>query len=152
MSEYKKKRHADKKKANFKTLGKNGATADKRDGQTAYLTAENLGVKVTVLANTGSDYSAIPRTAVVDARKRGFPLKVEVFPELIMLKWISGAQGQAEVQRKRDSHVSGDHHYAVRASVYAWSATDHYRRRYGPSVYRKAGLRRDGFCWHKKLA
>jgi hypothetical protein len=28
-------------------LGNNGATADNRDGQTAYLTAENLGVKVT---------------------------------------------------------------------------------------------------------
>jgi hypothetical protein len=37
------------------------------------------------LADTGSDYSAIPRSAVEDARKRGFPLKVEVLPELIML-------------------------------------------------------------------
>jgi hypothetical protein len=64
LSEYKKKRDADKKKANFKTLDNNGATADNRDGQTAYLTAENLGVKVTVLADTGSDYSAIPRSAV----------------------------------------------------------------------------------------
>jgi hypothetical protein len=45
----------------------------------------NLGVKVTVLADTGSDYSAIPRSAVEDARKRGFPLKVEVLPEPIML-------------------------------------------------------------------
>jgi hypothetical protein len=59
--------------------------ADIRDGQTAYLTAENLGVKVTVLADTGSDYSAIPQSAVEDARKRGFPLKVEVLPEPIML-------------------------------------------------------------------
>jgi hypothetical protein len=66
-------------------LGKNGATADSRDGQTAYLTAENLGVKVTVLADTGSDYSDIPRSAVKDERKRGFPLKVEVLPEPIML-------------------------------------------------------------------
>jgi hypothetical protein len=66
-------------------LGKNGATSDNRDGQTACLTAENFGVKVTVLAATGSDYSAISRSAVEDARKRGFPLKVEVLPEPIML-------------------------------------------------------------------
>jgi hypothetical protein len=66
-------------------LGNNGATSEKRDGQTAYLTAENLGVKVTVLADTCSDYSAIPHSAVEDARKRGFPLKVEVLPEPIML-------------------------------------------------------------------
>jgi hypothetical protein len=85
LSEYKKKRYADKKKANFKTLGNNGATSENRDGQTAYLTAENLGVKVTVLADTGSDYSAIPRSAVEDARKRGFSLKVQVLPEPIML-------------------------------------------------------------------
>jgi hypothetical protein len=39
LSEYKKKRDADKKKANFKTLGNNGATSKNRDGQTAYLTA-----------------------------------------------------------------------------------------------------------------
>jgi hypothetical protein len=50
FSEYKKKRDADKKKANFKTFGNNRATDDNRDGQTAYLTAENLRVKVTVLA------------------------------------------------------------------------------------------------------
>jgi hypothetical protein len=85
MSEYKKKRDADKKKANFKTFGNNGATSENRDGQTAYLTAENLGVKVTVLADTGSDYSAISRSAVEDARRRGFPFKVEVLPEPIML-------------------------------------------------------------------
>jgi hypothetical protein len=47
LSEYKKKRDADKKKENFKTLVNNRATSDNRDGQTAYLTAENLGVKVT---------------------------------------------------------------------------------------------------------
>jgi hypothetical protein len=64
LFECKKKRDADKKKANFKTLGNNGATSENRDGQTTYLTAENLGVKVTVLADTGSDYSAIPRSAV----------------------------------------------------------------------------------------
>jgi hypothetical protein len=66
-------------------LGNDRATAVNRDGQTAYLTAENLGFKVTELADTGSDYSAIPRSAVEDARKRGFLLKVEVLPELIML-------------------------------------------------------------------
>jgi hypothetical protein len=66
-------------------LGNNGATNDNRDGQTAYLMAENLGVKVLVLADTGSDFSAIPRSAVEDAGKRGFPLKVEVLPEPIML-------------------------------------------------------------------
>jgi hypothetical protein len=37
------------------------------------------------LADTGSDYSAIPRSAVEDVKKRGFPLKVEVLPEPIML-------------------------------------------------------------------
>jgi hypothetical protein len=85
LSEYKKKRDADKKKANFKTLGNNGATSENRDGQTAYLTEENLGVKITVLADTGSDYSSIPCSAVEVARKRGFRLKVEVLPEPIML-------------------------------------------------------------------
>jgi hypothetical protein len=91
LSEYKKNMNADKKEAYFKTLGNNGATSERRNGQTAYLTAENLGVKVTVLADTGSDYSAIPRSAVEDARKRGFPLKVEVLPEPIMLNMaISG--------------------------------------------------------------
>jgi hypothetical protein len=146
LSEYKKKRGADKKKANFKTLGNNRATADNRDEQTAYLTAENLGVKVTVLSDTCSDYSAIPRSAVEDASKRGFPLKVEVLPEPIMLNMaIRGGKRQTEVQRKGDSHVSGDNHYAVGASMHAWSATDHYRRKYGQSVDRKAGLRRDGF-------
>jgi hypothetical protein len=54
LSEYKKKRDADKKKANFKTLGNNGATSENRDGQTAYLTAENLGLKVKVLPDTDS--------------------------------------------------------------------------------------------------
>jgi hypothetical protein len=45
LSEYKKKRDADKKKANFKTLSNNGATSENRGGQTTYLTAENLEVK-----------------------------------------------------------------------------------------------------------
>jgi hypothetical protein len=52
LVEYSKKRDADKKKANLKTLGSNGAITDTRDGHTAYLMAENLGVKVTVLADT----------------------------------------------------------------------------------------------------
>jgi hypothetical protein len=77
-------------------LGKNGATADDRDGQTAYLTAENLGVKVTVLADTGSDYSAVPRSAVEDARKRGFPLKVEVLPEPVMLNMAIRGEGDKQ--------------------------------------------------------
>jgi hypothetical protein len=85
LSECKEKRDADKKKANFKTLGNNGATQDNRDSQTAFLTAENLEFKVTVLADTSSDYSAIPRSAVEDAGKRGFPIKVEVLPEPIKL-------------------------------------------------------------------
>jgi hypothetical protein len=97
LSEYKKKRDADKKKANFKTLGNNGATSENRDGQTAYLTAENLGVKVTVLADTGSDYSAIPRSAVEDARKRRFPLKVEVLPEPIMMSMV--IRGERDKQK-----------------------------------------------------
>jgi hypothetical protein len=78
-------------------LGKIGVTSDNRDGQTAYLTAENLGVKVTVLADTGSDYSAIPRSAVEDARKRGFSLKVEVLPEPIMLN--RAIRGESDKQK-----------------------------------------------------
>jgi hypothetical protein len=70
--------------ANFKMLGNNGATADNRDGQTTYLTADNLGVKVTVLADTGSYCSPISRSAVEYARKRDFPFKVELLPEPIM--------------------------------------------------------------------
>jgi hypothetical protein len=85
LSEYKKKRGADKKKANFKTLGNNGAPTDNRDGQTVYFAAKNLGVKVTVFTDIGSNYSAIPHSAVEDARKRGFTLEVEVFSDPIML-------------------------------------------------------------------
>jgi hypothetical protein len=88
-----KKWDADKKKSNLKTLGNNGATSENRDGQTAYLTAENLGVKVTVFADTGSDFSAIPRSAVEDARKRGFPPKVEVLSEPIMLNMAIRGEG-----------------------------------------------------------
>jgi hypothetical protein len=85
LSEYKKKRDVDMKKANFKTLGSNRAMADNRDDQTEYLTTENLGIEVIILAGIGSDYFAITRSAVKDARKRGFPLKVEVLPKPIML-------------------------------------------------------------------
>jgi hypothetical protein len=146
LSEYKEMRNADKKKANLKTLGINGAMADKRDRQTAFLTAENLGVKATVLAATGSDYSAIPRSSVEDARKRGF---------LSQGRGVAGARHaehgykcrkqQAEVQCDGDVHVSGEDHHAVGASVHARSAIDHWRRRNGPSVDWKAGLRRDEF-------
>jgi hypothetical protein len=97
LCEYKKKKDADKKKANFKTLGNNGATTEDRDGKTSYLTAENLGVKITVLADTGSDFSAIPRSAVQDARKRGFPLKAEVLPEPIMLNMA--IRGESDKQK-----------------------------------------------------
>jgi Aspartyl protease len=65
-------------------LGNSGATADNREGQIAYLTAENLGVKIMVLVDTGSDYSAIPRSAAEDARKHVLPLNVEVLPKPIM--------------------------------------------------------------------
>jgi hypothetical protein len=84
LSEYKLKRDADKKMANFKTLGNNGATSDNRDGQTAYLMAENLGVNVTVLEDKDSDCSTISLSAVEDARQRGFPLKFEMLPGPIM--------------------------------------------------------------------
>jgi hypothetical protein len=91
-----KKRDYDNEKANFKSLGRNGATADNRDGQTEYLKAENIGVNVTVLEDTGSEYSAIPRSAVDDARKRGFPLKSEELPEPIMLKMAIRAESDKQ--------------------------------------------------------
>jgi hypothetical protein len=84
-------------------LGNNRATADNRDGQTAYLTEDNLGVKVTVLADTGSDYSTIPRSAVEDARNRGFPLKVEVLPEPIMLNMA--IRGKSDKQKCRATEM-----------------------------------------------
>jgi hypothetical protein len=92
LTEYKKKSDADKKKASIKTSGSNGAKLENRDGQTAALTAAKLGVNVTVLAGTGSDYSDISRSVAGDARKQGFPLKIEVLPKPIMLKWLSGAK------------------------------------------------------------
>jgi Holliday junction resolvasome RuvABC DNA-binding subunit len=72
LPEYKKKWEANKKEASFKTLGNNIATTENMDVQTAYLTAENLGVKVTVLADTGSEYSALPRSDVEDSSSVAF--------------------------------------------------------------------------------
>jgi hypothetical protein len=65
---------------------------DRGDGETAYLTTANLGVKNTVLADTVSDILAIPCSADNYARKRGCPLRVEVLPEPIMLNMASGKQ------------------------------------------------------------
>jgi hypothetical protein len=57
--------------------------------------------KVTVLADTGSDYSDIPRSAVKDARKRGFPLKVEELLEPIMLNMaINGERDKQKCSAK----------------------------------------------------
>jgi hypothetical protein len=101
---------------------------------------DNLGFKVTVLADTSSDYSAIPRTTVEDARRIVFPLKVEVMSEPIMLNMtIGGEKYQTEVQYERDAHFSGDDHQSVGVShacteVHAWSATENCRTRNGPSV------------------
>jgi hypothetical protein len=97
LSEYKKKRNVDKKKANLKTLANNRATSDNRDGLTAYLTAESFKVKVTVLEDTGSYYYTIPRSDVEDVRKRGFPLKVEVLLEPIVLNMA--IRGESDKQK-----------------------------------------------------
>jgi hypothetical protein len=85
LNDYKNNGDADKKKEYLKTLDINGATAENKYGQTAYLTEENLEVEFTMLADTGSDFSAISRSPVEDASKCGFPLKVEVLPDPIML-------------------------------------------------------------------
>jgi hypothetical protein len=92
----------------LKTLGKNRAKDDNRDGQTAYLTAGNRGVKVTVLADTDYEYSAIPRSAVEDARKRGFPLKIEVLPEPIMLNMAIRGESDKQKCSYGDAHVGGN--------------------------------------------
>jgi hypothetical protein len=97
LSEYNKTRDADKKKANFKTLGNNRAKDDNRDGQITHLMAENLEIKVKVLADTGSDYSTIPRSALDDASKRGFPLQVEALPKPIMLNM--SIRGESDMQK-----------------------------------------------------
>jgi hypothetical protein len=49
------------------------------------------------LEDTGSDYSAISLSAVEDAKKRGFPLKVEVLPEPIMLNMA--VRGESDKQK-----------------------------------------------------
>jgi hypothetical protein len=97
LSEYKKKRDSDKKKANFKTLSNNGATSGIRDGQTAYLTAENLGVKVTVLADTDSDYSAIPRSAVEKKESVASLSRSRCCRSLSCLTWLSGARSTSKL-------------------------------------------------------
>jgi hypothetical protein len=84
-------------------LGNNGATAGNRDRQTASLTAENIGVKVTVLADTFSDYSAISRCAVEDARRHGFPLKVWVLPDPTMLDMA--IRGKSDKQKCRATEM-----------------------------------------------
>jgi hypothetical protein len=49
------------------------------------------------LTDTGSDYFAIPRSDMEDARKRGFPLKVEVLPKPIMLNMA--IKGESDKQK-----------------------------------------------------
>jgi hypothetical protein len=97
LAEYKKKRVADKEKASPKSLGSNEAMAENRYEQTAYLMAENLGFKVTVLADKGCESSAIPCSAVENARKSGLPLKVEVLPEPIILNMA--IKGESDKQK-----------------------------------------------------
>jgi hypothetical protein len=52
LSQYKKKRDADNKKAILKALGNNKETADTRNIQTAYLTAKDLEGKILVLTES----------------------------------------------------------------------------------------------------
>jgi hypothetical protein len=141
LAGYKKKRYADKKKEGLKTLGSNGAMAENIDGQNAYLTAENLGLKLTVLADTDSEYSAMPRSDMEDVRKRGFPLKEEGLPEPIIMNMAT--RGESDTQKCSATDIlmsavtittpSG-------APVHNWSSADHCRRRYGPSIDWKTGL------------
>jgi hypothetical protein len=97
LAEHNGKKDADKNKANLKDLGGNKAIPDNRDRQNAYLTAENLGFKIIVMADIDSGYSTISRSAVEDARKRGLPLKIEVLPELIMLNMA--IKGESDKQK-----------------------------------------------------
>jgi hypothetical protein len=78
------KRDADKKDANLKTLGSDGLTAENSDGQTADLAEKNLGFNVTELAETDSNYSAIPCCAVNDETKRESSIKMDLLPEPII--------------------------------------------------------------------
>jgi hypothetical protein len=48
------------------------------------------------LADTGSDYSAIPLSAAEDARKRAFPLRVEVLPEPILLNMVISSESDKQ--------------------------------------------------------
>jgi hypothetical protein len=121
LAEHKKKRDANKKKAILQYLERSGAIADNRDGQTAFLKAKNLGVKVTVLVDTGSEDSAIPSSAMEDTRKRGLPLKVKVLPGRIMLNMAR----QTELQCDGDAHFVDDDHHTIGTPVHAWSSIDH---------------------------
>jgi hypothetical protein len=98
LSEYKKTRDADKRKANFKILATTERRMTTEMARPRISLRENLGVTVTVLGDAGSDYSAIPRSSVEDVMKRGFPLKVEVLPEPIMLKMCSAARTNVVLQ------------------------------------------------------
>jgi hypothetical protein len=99
------------------------------------------------LADTGSDLSAIPRSAVEAARKRGFPLKVEVLPEPIMLNMAIRGESDKQKYSAQEMLMSavtittpllpmcmrGVREIVVEEDM------DH------PSVDRKAGIGRDGF-------
>jgi hypothetical protein len=58
------------------------------------------------LADTVSDYSAIPRSAVEDARNRGFPLKAEVVPELIMLNMAIRDESDKQKRSAKEMRIS----------------------------------------------
>jgi hypothetical protein len=63
-------------------LGNNRATDDNRDGVSHGGESRSQGHGIAVIC---SDFSAIHRSAVEDARKRVFRLKVQVLPEPIIL-------------------------------------------------------------------
>jgi hypothetical protein len=119
LPEYKKERDCDKTKANFKNLGNNETTTDNRDVQTAFLTAWHLEVKVTVLADAGSDYSYIPqccggqKEALIPSQVRG------VAGAHHAEHGYQGRKRQAEVQYDVDAYVRDDYRHAVGASVHA---------------------------------
>jgi hypothetical protein len=92
LDEYKEKRNADNKKENLKTLGSNGAAANNRDEHTAYLAAIKLKVKVTVLVETGFDYSAIPRSTVEVLGSVAFLSRRRCCQSPSCLLWLSGAK------------------------------------------------------------
>jgi hypothetical protein len=151
LSEYKKKRDADTKKANFKTLGNNGATADNRDDQTKYLT----GISRSQGHGTGRHRLRQLRYTAqcCGGRKEAWLLSQGrvVAGDHHADYGYQGRKRPADVQCDGDALVSGKNHDAFGASVHAWSATDHCRSRYGPSIDRKAGLRRDGVSWQVSI-